>query len=239
MIAGRIASLIVLGLGCLIVPATLEASTITVTFVNALNMHYINRTVDNGQNWYTTDTGLFQFTYNSGAKGGLGGTFYAFCIEPREFISPGQVVTYQWSALQDGTTNIGGMGAAKAALIDELFGRYQPQLNGTISDLQASALQISIWEIVRETSGSLDVYSGTTRYSNPGDALEASALTLAERYVTSLNGTGPKLSNLFALDNNGVQDVLVQTNAPEPGTYAMLGAGLLALGGLSRKLRRA
>jgi len=238
-IARRVTGLVVLFLGCLLASATLEAGTITVTFNNALNMQLIDRTVDNGANWYTTDTGLFQFTFNSGGNGGLGTVFYAFCIEPREFISPGQVVNYQWSALQGGTTNIGGMGAAKAAQIDELFGRYAPKLDGSISALQASALQISIWEIVRETSGTLDVYSGTTRYANPQGSLETQALALAETYVTSLDGTGLKLTNLQALINIGVQDVVVQSDAPEPGTCAVFGAGLLALGGLSRKLRRA
>jgi len=179
--ARRLALLVVLCLGGMSLSATLEASTITVNFNNALNLQYIDRTVDNGANWYTTDTGLFQFTYLSGAKGSLSSTFYAFCIEPREFISLGQNVTYDWSALQNGTTNIGGMGTAKAALLDELFGRYDPILNGSIDAVHASAMQIAIWEIVRETSGTLDVYSGTTRFRNPQGSTETQALALADR----------------------------------------------------------
>ena len=225
----RAISVILLNFGLFLVSATLGASTITVNFTNLPNPLYVDRTVDTGQ---------FQFTTVSGDTSKLSGIFYSFCIEPREFISQGQTVTYTESPLQDGTTNIGGMGAAKAALLEELFGRYDPNVNTPLDALHASAMQIAIWEIVRETSGTLDVYSGTTRFANPQGTLETQALALAETYVQSLNGKGPMDTKVFALTNDGVQDMIVQANAPEPSTYGMMGMGLMAVGWLGGRLRR-
>ena len=210
----RIAGVMMLCCGLMLASSTLGATTITVTLDNVLDTQYVDRTVDNGANWYTVDTGQFLFTVNSGDTSQLSGNFYAFCIEPREFISVGQTVTYDESTLANGTTNIGGMGQAKALLLEELFGRYDPNVNTPLSALQASAIQIAVWEIVRETSGTLDVYSGTTMFQNPQGATETQALALAQTYVQSLNGQGPLDTNVFALTNDGVQDMIVQGRRP-------------------------
>lgn len=210
----------------------LSASTITAHFDQVIAPELIERTVDNGANWYTTDTGLFQWTRTGGTFSGFPVTsFFAFCIEPREFVSPGATYTYDWSDLSAGTTNIGGMGVAKANLLRELFGRYFPDFTVAIGAVQASALQIATWEVVRETSGVLNVLSGTTRYRNPADA---AALTLAQTYVQSLNGAGPMLSNVFALTVVGSQDLIVQVppspDAPVPEPAGTAAAGLALIG---------
>jgi hypothetical protein len=215
----------------LTVPA-LRAATVTVHFDQIFTPEYIDRTVDNGANWYTTDTGLFKFTRTGGTFSGFQNTpFFAFCIEPREFVSVGSNYTYTWSHLWEGTTNIGGMGVAKANLLRELFGRYFPVFTDPIDNVHASALQIAVWEIVRETTGTLDVYNGTVRYRN---ATDVPALQLAQTYVQSLNGSGPMLSNVFALTLVGAQDLIVQDrnlqDAPVPEPTGTAAAGLLLIG---------
>jgi len=107
---------------------------------------------------------------------GIGGQFYAFCIEPRQFIDNSSI-TYSLVPLASGTTNIGGMGAVKADQITELFGRYAPNLNAPMTVIQAAALQISIWEIVRETPGAaLDVTAGNIYFQAPESPAGAIAL---------------------------------------------------------------
>ncbi len=173
---------------------------------------------------------------------GIGAQFYAFCIEPRQFIDNSSIA-YDLVPLSSGTTNIGGMGATKADQITELFGRYAPNLNAPMTSLKATALQIAIWEIVRETPGdALDVTSGNIYFTTPESP--SGAIALAQTYVQSIDGTGPRAIGLMALDNGifgdpstsaGTQDLLVQT--PEPTTLAVLGFGLTALIG-ARRTRR-
>ena len=152
---------------------------------------------------------------------------YAFCIEPREFVSVGGTYEYDVVGLEYGTTNIGGMGEAKAELLSELFGRYLPDFSAPISRLVAGALQIATWEIVREDSGSLDVYGGDI-YFYPGTGENpAGVVALAQSFVTSIDGTGPKLSNLVALTEIGAQDLITQVQTPEPASTGLIGAGLV------------
>jgi hypothetical protein len=127
-----------------------------------------------------------------------------------------------------GATNIGGMGLAKADLLRELYGRFYPVIGATIDAMHASAIQIATWEIVRENSGTLNVLTGNVMYQNPQDA---AALTLAQTYLSALNGTGPRASGLYAMTNVGAQDIIVQlaTAVPEPVESTTTGIALIAL----------
>jgi hypothetical protein len=52
-------------------------------------------------------------------------------------------------------------------------------------------------------------------------------VALAQSFVTSIDGTGPKLSNLVALTKIGAQDLVTQVQTPEPATGGLIGAGLV------------
>jgi hypothetical protein len=177
------------------------------------------------------DGGLFQMSRFGGTWGGLfpsGDIFFGFCIEPREFVNLGGTYTDEVVALEQGTTNIGGMGSAKADRLRELFGRWFPDFTAPLTRLQAGALQVAVWEIVREDSGTLDVYSGDI-YFFPGTSEDpAGVVALGQTYVQSIDGTGPRLNNLLAMTQVGSQDIVVQA-LPEPASLALVGAGCLAL----------
>jgi hypothetical protein len=191
----------------------------------------------------------FDMQYNTGTiantfvGSGMPGRFYAFCIEPRQTISANQVVNYDYVPLEQGTTNLGGMGTTKAGLIAELFGRWLPNLDASITSVQAGALQVAIWEIVRELPGNpLDVFAGNIFFATPESTV--GTLALAQTYVQSLTGGGPRAIGLSALNsgimgdpavNAGTQDLLVQVRVPEPGSMALLGVGLAGLAALRRR----
>lgn len=219
---------------CLLAP-TLPAATVQSYFNGVLFSSTIQRTVDNGANWFTTEGGIFSFTRTGGDYPGFQATgFYGFCIEPREFVTPGTTYDYIWAGLEQGATNIGGMGVTRADLLRELFGRYYPNFSVLPTATEARALQFAVWEVVRETSGTLDVYNGTTRYRSPADA---AALALAQTYVQSLNGTGPMRGDLFALIlTGGVQDIVVE-EMPEPAQLTLAGLAMLALAGALKRYR--
>lgn len=203
------------------IPFTIEA-----VFDEDVLAQGIQRTVGDAAGWVDTTTGIFRFRRIGGDYPGFPGpVFYAFCIEPREFVSTGQTYVYDWSPLEEGTTNIGGMGEDKANLLRELFARYYRVFGAPLDATQAGALQIAVWEIVRETSGTLDPYQGTTRFQNPANQ---AALDLAAAYLESLTGTGPRLDSLFALIRVGVQDLVVQ-ETPEPAFGGLVGLLLIAV----------
>jgi hypothetical protein len=89
-------------------------------------------------------------------------------------------------------------------------------------------MQIATWEIVRENSGSLNVSTGNVLYQNPEDG---AALTLAQTYLSALDGTGPRADGLYAMTAVGAQDIVVQVTspAPEPVESATTGIALIAL----------
>jgi len=138
----------------------------------------VDRTVDGGANWYGQDPGQFHFITQPGSPSYVPADFYTFCIEPREFLTPGQYVTYDLVPLEQGTTNIGGMGTVKANLIRELLYRNLPNTNVVVSATFGAAMQVAIWEIVREDHqgvGTYNLATGDVQYRNWSDTAVSSA----------------------------------------------------------------
>jgi hypothetical protein len=123
-----------LGLG---LSVSANATTVYVQFDPAYSSPVtVDRTVDGGANWYMQDPGQFHFILEAGSPQNISLTFYSFCIEPREFLSPGQHVAYNEVPIEQGTTNIGGMGPVKANLVREFLYRNYPDLSVQVSAIQ-------------------------------------------------------------------------------------------------------
>ena len=167
--------------------------------------------------------------------------FYAWCVEPRETITAGQSITYTVLPLSQAATNIGGIGSVKANQLFELFGRFNPNLGASVTAVKAAALQVAIWEIVRETPGAALNLSTGNIYFDAGSESVAGTYNLAASYLAAIDGTGPKATNLrvlsngvFGLQGGGTQDLLVQA-VPEPESWAMLIVGFGLVGAAARR----
>ena len=98
-----------------------NAGTIQATVVNLISYGQVDVSLDSGATWARDYAGniLMKRTGGTSAIELLPDpvNFVTFCIEPREGISLGQGYTSELAPLSQGTTSIGGMGSAKAELV--------------------------------------------------------------------------------------------------------------------------
>lgn len=186
------------------------------------------------------------------------GSFVAFCIEPLELVGQDTPANYQIVPLSEAASGLGGIGETKANRIRELFGRLGPNAGyGTMTGPTSIALQLAIWEIVTEPTGTTPSIASTN--ANRGNffartntsAGAATAVSAATTMLNALTGTGPMADGLFALRNGtasvpGSQDLLVFATIaapppaiPEPASWAMLIAGFGLTGAALRRRRAA
>ncbi len=190
----------------------------------------------------TTRAGLFNWQGTATNPTSLRGNYWAFCIELTQHVHLNTNYfgdNYRVRALEDSprpTNSVTPMGQQKADALRELFGRFfspsfGPGINGVgITQDEAAAIQVSIWEIVYETASASGNGPGSAYGSswalNGGNAVFSgsnSVLTLASSFLSALNGQGPKALDLYAISSDSNQDMLV----PVPGAAALLGLGSL------------
>ncbi|MCC6426570.1 MAG: PEP-CTERM sorting domain-containing protein [Phycisphaerales bacterium] len=207
------------GLTC----ALASAATVTATFNSVTPGSDGQFSLDGGANWGNTGpAGLFNWTRTGGDHTGLQGDFLAFCTELTEHIGYNNSYNYTVDTIENAPTALGGMGAAKADQLRELFGRYYtPAFASTLGSTQAAAMQMCVWEIAHEQTPGLDITAGSAMFVNNDGA----AMALANAYLASIDGTGPRDYTIYSLLADGVQDMIV----PGPGTIVLAGAGLLAI----------
>lgn len=173
------------------------------------------------------------------------GGIRTFCTQLGEHVSLGQTLEFEVVGVQevpDEDPAPGPMGEARAELVKDLHARWYDTVDGATgsdaSDL-AAAFQITLWEIVHETSGlsydaatlvsTLSIDGGDARFS-----ASASVSGLADQMIASL-GTGGfrTFGGLRGLTHASGQDQLVVVPGV-PGAGAL--AGLFAIARRRRRL---
>lgn len=193
-----------------------RADLVHVTFQTVTPNRIVELSLNSGAGYGSYYAGVLNWT-TSEPSARLAEEFHTFCIELTEHVSFGGHYTYSLVDPSLAPTVLGGMGTTKANLLAELFGRYYPTANFTLSD-QAAAFQLAAWEIVHDSG--LDLATGTLRVRNKGAYWQ-----LAETMLGNLTGSGPRM-NLTALAQTGAQDQVV---IPEPGSAMTFLTALAAL----------
>jgi hypothetical protein len=205
----------------------LTAATIDIQLLSLVAGGGVTRTIVNGPLFglsadpVTLQAGLLQ--YSDGVL--------AYCLEPQQSTGPfnGGFITYTLDpTMLNAPGNVGGMTIAQAADVRRLLGSVPNPFSPSISSVQAAAMQVAIWEILRETASTYDVLTGNVFYVNeslPGIYSQANA------WLAALNAQAQR--ETIALTNPTVQDLIV--DAPEPGAFALMGAAFLLFAGLRRR----
>jgi hypothetical protein len=161
-----------------------------------------------------------------------------FCIEMS--YSTSSYADYKILALQDAPLNEGPLGAPmgsdKARYIGELWAEHGDDATMAIAQ-NRTAFQLAIWEIVYEDNQGIGTWDVTTTTGSAATGFravgDASTLSLANTWLSQINGTDSVASNLFAYSNLDYQDYVIRV--PIPGTILL---GLVGLAALRRKLRQ-
>lgn len=176
-------------------------------------LNYANDALDKSG---STNAGAFLTSVNGGAS------FVSFCLDLYQTINFAD-------AAYSGYTLLSPPGASFFTFNTNAYaaiGQFLAENHAVTGATSSAAFQVALWELMYETSGTYSLGGGTASFTG-----DAAALTLAQGWIDVLGAA----STPFAVYQSQThQDILV-TPVPEPETYALMAAGLGALGWVSRR----
>jgi hypothetical protein len=198
-----------------------SASPTTITLVGSAPIPQVPMSMSfNGGVTYGNSTAVEEYIINSTAPAG---TFAAFCLEPFEHL------TFPW--VYD---NSGAFAPAVADALSRLFtgagwSSSNSSADAVTQNFQRVGLGVAVWDIFLD--GAFDLTGGNVRVAD--DGFGGTAVAFAQAAYAA--GNTSLASSLRRLTDPVKQDLVIAV--PEPETYALMMAGLMAIGFVARRRR--
>ncbi len=145
-----------------------------------------------------------------------------WCFELDQFFSFGPVYDYTAGPVT------APPGASLA--LQQLFTEVGGSAGGTATTAISAAVQLAVWEIRYDPSGSYDINSGNFKVTGGS----ATTIALAQTLLAGLSSVTSPTYDVFLLHNSDTQDFVTPTPTPprltpEPSSLPLLGLGLTAM----------
>jgi len=217
----RLVPLTSIALACALCTTAARADNVTFTgFAHGSETVSFSLVAPNAVASVSVNAGGFATVLNGGPS------FVTYCVDLYQHISFGTLYP-EYTA--PGTTHVFANSRAYADL-----GRLYANAGVVDTSVEEAAFQIAVWEIAYETTpGAYALGSGAASFS--GGSAAGGALGLAATWLAGLgSGTGLGIKVIESPDH---QDV-IYAPVPEPSTYMLMLAGLLATVEISRRKRK-
>ena len=218
----RRATLTSIALACTLCSAAARADDVTFTgFAHGSQTVSFSLVAPNAAASGTVNAGGFSTILNGGP------TFVSYCVDLYQHISFGTLYP-EYTA--PGASHVFANSRAYADI-----GRLYANAGVVDTSVEEAAFQIAVWEIAYEIApGAYALGSGAASFSG-GTADSSGALSLASSWLAGLGVGASRPINV--IESREHQDV-VFAPVPEPSTYMLMVAGLLATVEISRRRRK-
>lgn len=223
------------GLALMLAPAAL-ADNITMKFLGGGSGRSVTFSTNSGGSYSSSVhagqmkwnvTGVSGDTYGHGLF--VGANIITFCTELSQSIAPGNEPTYKLVPL--GEVPDPPMTETQANRIRNLYDNHWASVSafGGVGNDLAAAFQIAIWEIVNETSATLNVNDGSFRIDGA-----SAARTQANTWLAALSSEYDSVNyQVMGLEHGGKQDQILAFQLPPTVIIPLPPAAWMGLAGLA------
>jgi len=177
--------------------------------------------------------------------------FRFFCIDLFQYASPGPGSYTESLLSNDALARLYDIAYPNKS-VEDFYNAGQTNFGAFSSNVLSSAFQLSVWEIIYETSGSYSLGGSGTFWSNTLESASGTdaqkAVHQANAWLTQLNDGSASGWTLYKFASGTQQDYVaatynkkggaLQASVPEPGSLSLLGLGLGAFAFTRRRRTR-